>query len=52
MTSHGLMDSRRTTQQPRIDIGSLLVPTDPADSTVKLQVQDDSNTGVVRNSVW
>ncbi|MEL0127467.1 MAG: DUF3710 domain-containing protein, partial [Actinomycetota bacterium] len=34
-------------QQPRIDIGSLLVPTDPADPTVKLQVQADPNTGVV-----
>ena len=34
-------------QQPRIDIGSLLVPTDPANPTVKLQVQADPNTGVV-----
>ena len=34
-------------QQTRIDLGSLLVPTDPADPTVKLQVQADPNTGVV-----
>ncbi|HCL69867.1 MAG: DUF3710 domain-containing protein [Actinomycetales bacterium] len=34
-------------QEARIDIGSLLVPTDPADPRVKLQVQADPNTGVV-----
>ena len=34
-------------QEARIDIGSLLVPTAPADPTVKLQVQADPNTGVV-----
>ena len=34
-------------QQTRIDIGSLLVPTDPADPTVKLQVQADPDTGAV-----
>ena len=46
--AHGPWDSAEDyPQQPRIDIGSLLVPTDPADPTVKLQVQADPNTGVV-----
>ena len=46
--AHGPWDSAEDyPQQQRIDIGSLLVPTDPADPTVKLQVQADPNTGVV-----
>ena len=50
VTSHGLMAHGIRGGLPTAAthrLGSLLVPTDPADSTVKLQVQADPNTGVV-----